>query len=82
MNLQAQVLADKASEFDQVWIDDLTKELNTVKYGYATPFFWIEMPDANAAVDGCNKANACKYAVVALCSCAIKVEPVFDCEPA
>jgi hypothetical protein len=45
MNLQEQVLEDKASEFDQVWVDELTKELNTVKYGYATPFFWIEMPD-------------------------------------
>lgn len=45
MNLQEQVLNDKASEFEQVWIDELTKELNAVKYGYAAPFFWIEMPD-------------------------------------
>lgn len=45
MNLQEQVLADKASEFDQVWIDELTKDLNSVRYGYTKPFFWIEMPD-------------------------------------
>lgn len=41
MNLQEQVLADKAKE----WIDELTKDLNTITYGYAKPLFWIQMPD-------------------------------------
>lgn len=30
---------------DPTNFDVMIQELNTVRYGYAAPFYWIEMPD-------------------------------------
>lgn len=48
MNLEEQVLADKADEFRVVMDDQLNvtlQDLSTIHIGYSKPFYWMKMPD-------------------------------------
>ncbi len=34
---------------DTVSFDELVKDLSTVQYGYAKPFYWVRMPDGKVS---------------------------------